>query len=1202
VRGVTEIGSEGLCQWVEKLLEPYIAGEIHDDRLQVIENHLADCVKCREQAQILRSLADTLALHAASDSPYHLSTHTLLALLLEPETLDPHERSQARLHLQLCPSCARDFEDARNAAEAIGLIGHERLREAERKRSTLGRIEGLIRTAFGRKAVPIWAAGAVAAVVIAIGLYMGGLRESRMVASGVEPGLSEHELHKVTAQTDTTGASIEGTQDWRSLMRRADDLLDRGDTAQALALADSVWKIAFDAYAPSESLVCFPSRLDSVRRWVYMKTFAEAESLNLWLLDIHTRILGEENPVVLCLCDNVWRLYEWHWRHRDATPYRERSYRIAKKLYGPESPEFARYLAGLANHYKQLGYYAQAESLYVAAIDLFRKLYGNHITDSYEAARAVSNVCSELGHLYMKMGRYAEAERLYREALRIREPVCADSHPEDIGAALSYLGRVCWALGDYEGAESYFRRGLELRRKGLGNSHPDVASSEGQLAAVYTLQGKYAEAESLYRHVLEIREATIAKETPGGAHPGIAMAFHNLAWVATMQGDYARAEPLYRKAIEVWRRAFGFEHPRSISTLCDLAYNQLKLGEMASAESIYVHALDVAENTLGSEHPEVADVLEQLTAVMRLEGRYDEAVELASRAVTIRHRNFTQNALALSEEEALIFSRQLAQSVSGFVSCIRDAGLVDVYLPVLANVIVRTKGCVSDEIFERQMTLFDLTDTTVARLGQELKGAKFDLASLCSSLPGEDIDGYRTRVDSLEKLIERLESELALHSSTYRNRLHRKDLSFGELSGLLPDGAALVEYLRWNYLDPGSEISTPQYLALILRHESNPEIVFLGSAEEVDSTVAAYRRHMSMVAASGSPPQADDAIAYCNIARGIHGRIWKPFENLVEGSDLVIIAPDGDLNSISFAGLIDDEGHYLVESFAIHYVSAGRDLARFGEPAEVGRGLLVLADPDLGGVAGRQSTQAPIELAYNLTRGTRVASTSHLEEYLSKIDLSPLPWAREEARAVVAFWHELSDEPVNVYTAQEASEGVFKREAGGKRVIHLATHGFFMDQPSGYCSSPMMGQRLPGINPLLRSGLLLAGDGSKGGGSSEEDGILTAYEVSSMNLKGTDLVLLSGCETGLGGIVAGEGVYGLRRAFELAGVRRIVSSLWPISDIAAAEIMPTFYQSREDLPQRLRKIELEIIRSLRESGKSDHPYTWAGLIVSGSLN
>jgi CHAT domain-containing protein len=227
---------------------------------------------------------------------------------------------------------------------------------------------------------------------------------------------------------------------------------------------------------------------------------------------------------------------------------------------------------------------------------------------------------------------------------------------------------------------------------------------------------------------------------------------------------------------------------------------------------------------------------------------------------------------------------------------------------------------------------------------------------------------------------------------------------------------------------------------------------------------------------------------------------------------------------------------------------------------------------------------------------------------LKEILLRPLPATRSEVEKIAAKWKESNREDIAVYFGSDATEDRFKAEAQGKRVIHLATHGYFLE---GTCQPNVeirgrrfsQGRSFIGENPLLLSGLFFAGANRHGEGADSagtEDGILTAYEVSGMDLEGTDLVVLSACETSLGEVKEGEGIYGLRRAFQMAGARTVISALWPVSDKAMAEIMSRLYDSEgESLPRIMRRIQLARLRELRAANEVDHPYSWGAIMALG---
>jgi CHAT domain-containing protein len=278
-------------------------------------------------------------------------------------------------------------------------------------------------------------------------------------------------------------------------------------------------------------------------------------------------------------------------------------------------------------------------------------------------------------------------------------------------------------------------------------------------------------------------------------------------------------------------------------------------------------------------------------------------------------------------------------------------------------------------------------------------------------------------------------------------------------------------------------------------------------------------------------------------------------------------------------------------------------------PAE-GHGLFAMGDPDFeASIDARMKKSAEPLLATSTsadaeyqTRNVRSGCGS-----LSDLKVEGLPYTRNEVDGVRHLWQGKGADSAEVLVGAKATEDAFKTQAPGKRVIHLATHGYYL---TGQCA-PQIASRhsigseegFVGENPLLQSGLLLAGCNLHGAGCDSahcEDGILSASEVSGLDLTGTDLVVLSACETGLGEVKAGEGVYGLRRAFQMAGARTVISSLWPVPDQATADVMSQLYsQSKKSLPERLRDLQLAQIKKLRLSGLSDHPYSWAAFIALG---
>ncbi len=533
-------------------------------------------------------------------------------------------------------------------------------------------------------------------------------------------------------------------------------------------------------------------------------------------------------------------------------------------------------------------------------------------------------------------------------------------------------------------------------------------------------------------------------------------------------------------------------------------------------------------------------------------------------------------------------------------------------MQLAAEAILKGKGVVSDAIFERQATLDNTEDPTVSMLDSRLKQAKIELSTLFSRGPQGDLNAYKANCDSLSRRITYLERELFRRSRKFRQSQRLKRITVNRIKELLPPKSVLIEYIRFRFLCPLGETRETHYAVVIVENSGEPLVLDLGSAKRIDAAVSVYRDHMLNIAESKQLPSRTDLAVYNSISRRLYSMILEPIDSLITTKDLIFVAPDGALNLVSFAGLKDCSRTYLVEKHAIQYLSSGRDLMRFTKSQRPGFGLIAFGDPDFDASCSERLNalgQEHFEGSGNLILRSLPSSWNQL----SSIHLYPLPATRREIELVAKRWREATGEPSLVYVGADASEERFKRQASGKRVIHIATHGYYLSRNTSTDNQLDRAVTHHQENPLLLAGIFLAGancsrleaarsspDEPLGSSEFADDGILTAYEVSTLNLEGTDLVVLSACETGLGEIRDGEGVYGLRRAFQIAGARAVVSALWQVPDETTAEMMAHLYASTHaTLPKRIRAAQLEAIKKLRTTNRCDHPFLWASFITIG---
>jgi CHAT domain-containing protein len=294
-------------------------------------------------------------------------------------------------------------------------------------------------------------------------------------------------------------------------------------------------------------------------------------------------------------------------------------------------------------------------------------------------------------------------------------------------------------------------------------------------------------------------------------------------------------------------------------------------------------------------------------------------------------------------------------------------------------------------------------------------------------------------------------------------------------------------------------------------------------------------------------------------AQTVYRAVMAPLVASLGSATRLIVSPDGALNLIPFDALVDERGAFLIERYATSYVTSGRDLLRMQIPHPPANPPVILANPFFGEPAGHL-----------------VAASAYF---------APLAATGLEAQAIKDLFPEAT-----LLVGGDATKARLQ-QVKAPTILHIASHGFFRDDPSHVRASIA-----PADNPLLRSGLVLAGANATPDGSN--DGILTALEASGLDLWGTRLVTLSACDTGVGDVRNGEGVYGLRRAFVLAGAETIVMNLWPVSDYVARDMIVAYYAGLHNGLGRADALRSAKLLTMKRRNR-EHPYFWASLISSG---
>jgi len=870
--------------------------------------------------------------------------------------------------------------------------------------------------------------------------------------------------------------------------------------------------------------------------------YGEAEPLYQLALDIRETALGPDHPDTATSLNNLAGLYDSQGRYGKAEPLYQRALDIYQTALGPDHPLTATSLNNLAGLYQYQGRYGEAEPLYQRALDIYETALG---PDHPLTATSLNN----LARLYNSQGRYGEAEPLYQRALDIRETALGSDHP-DTATSLNNLATLYQYQGRYGRAEPLYQRTLDIYETALGSDHPNTAASLNNLAGLYDSQGRYGEAEPLYQRALNIIETAL-----GPDHPNTADSLNNLAALYRLQGRYGEAEPLLQRALDIRETALGLYHPDTAQSLNNLALLYQYQRRYGEAELLYQRALDIYETTLGPDHPSTATSLNSLAGLYWAQGQLQTTFNYLQRGLAVEETVLSSNLVAGSDANKRDYLATVSATTDVAISLhLNDLPSSDKAAHLALTTLLQRKGRVLDLFTNLRAQLAD--DPAALTLLDELNAASAQLAALYNT-PSAALSQaeYSAQLQSRQAQVDDLEDQLSRRSADFAAITTSPTLA--EIQTALPPQTALVEFVRYQPFDPTASaqerFGNDRYAAYILQPNGTIQGMDLGPAATIDAAISA----LSISLASARTPLGQIKAQ----AQDLETLAMTPVRQALDEITTLFLSPDSALNLIPFEALMDESGNYLVKTYQFRYLTSGRDLMRFDQ-AEAGRNPALLVGNPTYGRPGELVAQAD----------TRAI------DFENRI-FPALPETQVEVDLIATKLL-----GAQVYTQTNATEALIKQQAQ-PNILHIATHGFF--EPAEET-----------LNPLLQSGLILAGAAAGGQSGPDQDGILTALEVTGMNLSGTQLVVLSACETGLGELAAGEGIYGLRRAFVLAGSQTQVISLWKVSDTATQELMVDYYDrllAGSDRDAALRDAQLAFL----ESEEYSHPYYWAAFVGAG---
>jgi tetratricopeptide (TPR) repeat protein len=953
--------------------------------------------------------------------------------------------------------------------------------------------------------------------------------------------------------------------------------------------------------------------------------FAAARPLFERALKINERALGPDHAEVAKALNRLGLVEYSQGEYAAAAPLFARALEINLRALGPEDHEVGASLNNLAITSKALGKYEEAIPLYVRALKILEETLGPRHRD-------VATTLNNLGQLYQELGKYGEAAPLLERSLKIREATLGPDDPA-VGESLNNLALLFRAQGDFDAARPLLERALDIADKDPAANRRLAATSISNLALVFQSQGHFDAATPLFERGLAVLEQSL-----GPDHPDVATCLNSLASSYQDEGKYDAAKPLFERAIKIYERALGSEHPHVATSLNNLAGLYDAQGEYVAARPLYERSLAILERTLGASHPLVTSSYDNLCLLAAASGDRPQSIVWFGKVVESRRHFF--------EQELPFYSRRQVQECLEALS-----GEWDVLMSLSADgqnaatdltwILGRKALAFESLCLQRKLQDSLAADPALGRQVGELQSQQQLLSRLrMTPTAGEGNEKIAAERDRLSGEVEQLSKDLLRQLAQRTKGGVKLAPSVAEVAAALPADGALVElasYAPYQFQAKGKEPrrAAPRYAALVCRGGPDKQVerIELGPAAEIDPLVAELAEQIAEAPkelAAGAD-EADLEASYRATARKLYAKVFAPLKDALGGARLIFLAPDGELHRVPLESLVDDDGRYLVEgSYEFTYLTSGRDLLR--PTNDPGEGAYVFAAPNFNLPANRRVEIAAASKVATPSRGLNSASTQG-----GLIAASGIVGTRSlDSRGMRFEAYEgmklegeqaarlLADGPygaIHAFQGEQALEERFKA-IQKPRLVTLITHGYYL--PDQEASPDVarenelaargafgMGEALRQLrvqeDPLLRSGVVLAGANTLDeptDAAAVEDGWLTAEEISQLDFRGTQLVILSACNTARGDAATNQAVTGLRSALLFAGAESVVGSLFEVPDEATRELMTRFFAGLKESQGRrklgsLDEAKRSFIAERRKTTGAAHPFFWASFVLVG---
>lgn len=912
-------------------------------------------------------------------------------------------------------------------------------------------------------------------------------------------------------------------------------------------------------------------------------------------------------------------------QYEKALLYGNQCLQIREKTLGKENVKYLQTLSLLGEMYSKTGDYFVAEKLFLECADIRAHVFGKRsqdylksmmnlaqfysLSEANEKSKKYFLQCQDFFNetkdstsdnyllflnnyslLSKKLGDWSQAEKMTLECVNIASQVKSKVDP-DFARFVLNLGNLYQELGVHQKALGYTLEAKNLYEQIYGKYHPAYADCLNSLANVYAGLKKYNEAE-----LLQLEGLTISEKTVGRDHPNYGLNLMNLGNLYIIKKEFLSAEKNLIESNLIWKKYFGPNHFYYAAGLLNLSGVYIEMEKFDEAEKIIIQCKDIFENAVGKENNHYAGVLYTLSNLYFSKNNQIISEDYLTQAAQYEKSKILKSASFLAEEE-------LEQHIQNYFS--------GVALPRLFSIVEGNFGkndsftlsnsilpglCYDNALFLKgflqnaavRLRFLGKSNITNQNVFSRYVQSKNNLAA---ELSKPIID--RTNVEKLEEQVVTDEKECVRIISGFGSAIEQ--VNWRQIQANLKNNEAAIEFVHFEKTYP-IQTDSILYGALICKPGfSQPEFIPLFEQKEMFSSSETLIQTQTLY--NNEPNKKFKS--YVNL----YSLIWQKIDPFIQGIKTIYYSPTGVLHKINLDAIQYPDKTIVAERFKLIRLNSTRQciqddyIIEKNQFANLFGGIYYDINPSIVNSNGAK------DLKIANIRG---------EDFFNVIDSSykNVTWkylsgTETEVTAINKIFKR-NGLISTVYKGFAGSEDSIKSNGReGKlspRILHIATHGYFFPEKeidpmsSSYENLAFKTNK----DPLFRSGLICAGANHywKTGkliNNWEHDGILTAYEIQQLNLSNTELVVLSACETGLGDIKGNEGVYGLQRAFKIAGAKNLIMSLWKVPDAETREFMIKFYQNWLDEKMTLSDAFRKTQKEMREIYVD--PYFWAGFVL-----